>query len=173
MKSLERLVLPISLYAMLLPMALFALLSLPHKGAMAQDSAQWDGVWFACEFAQRQRAPDEGCQMFDDEGFSYQDGVLHYLRMIGSQETACRGNKTGQCFARNKQAITVTKKPIGELRIEDDRLILRYWGCEQSYRLYEGDDYMTVKPLGKNCFWSQERHFYIARYDGRVTTSGN
>lgn len=169
MKSLERLVLPISLCAMLL----FALLSLPIKGAIAQDSAKWDGVWFACEFAQRQRAPDEGCKMFDDEGFSYQDGVLHYLRMIGSQETACRGNKTGQCFARNKQAITVTKKPIGELRIEDDRLILRYWGCEQSYRLYEGDDYMTVKPLGKNCFWSQERHFYIARYDGRVTTSGN
>lgn len=147
-----------------------ALVSWPHKSGVAQEASQWEGIWFSCEFAQRQRAPDDGCQMFDDEGFSYEDGNLSYLRMIGSQQTACRGNKKGQCFARTKNAITITKKPIGDLRIKDDLLILRYWGCDQSYQLTEGDDYMTVKPLGKNCFWSQERHFYIARYDGMVTT---
>lgn len=107
--------------------------------------------------------------MFDDEGFSYRDGRLTYLRMEGSQETGCRGQKTGQCFQKDTPAITVTTKDIGEMRIEDDKLIVRYWGCEQAYRLYDGADYMTVKPLGKTCLWSQERHFYIARYEGQVT----
>lgn len=126
----------------------------------------WEGVWFTCEHAGRQSAPDEGCQMFDDEGFSYQDGTLSYLRMIGSDETACRGHKIGQCFKRDSAKITVTTKEIGEARIANNRLIVRYWGCEQRYRLAEGPDFMTVKPLGKSCIWSQERHFYIARFDG-------
>ena len=58
----------------------------------------WDGVWFTCEFAQRTNPPDDGCQMFDDEGFQVESGQFSYLRMKGSQETACRGNKKGQCF---------------------------------------------------------------------------
>ena len=28
---------------------------------------EWPGFWFVCEFSQRQRAPDDGCKMFDDE----------------------------------------------------------------------------------------------------------
>lgn len=144
------------------------LIAAPSAYGDAASSPSWQGVWFTCEFAQRQRAPDDGCAMFDDEGFSYQDGKLSYLRMQGSVEQGCRGNKKGQCFKRDSTAISVTTKDIGKARIEDDRLIVRYWGCEQSYRLIEGDDYMTVKPLGKSCLWSQERHFYIAPFDGRV-----
>ena len=140
----------------------------PSAYGNAVPSASWQGVWFTCEFAQRQRAPDDGCAMFDDEGFSFQDGKLSYLRMQGSVEKGCRGNKIGQCFKRNSTAISVTTKDIGKARIQDDRLIVRYWGCEQSYRLFEGTDYMTVKPLGKSCLWSQERHFYIAPFEGRV-----
>lgn len=139
--------------------------------ALANDNTanqSWEGVWFTCEHAGRQRAPDEGCQMFDDEGFSYQEGQLSYLRMKGSDEAACRGNKIGQCFKRDSAKITVTSTEIGEARIANNRLIVRYWGCEQSYQLEEGPDFMTVKPLGKSCLWSQERHFYIARYEGVV-----
>ena len=138
----------------------------------SQPSGSWEGIWFSCEFAQRQRAPDEGCQMFDDEGFSYFDGQLSYLRMEGSQQTACRGNKVGQCFKRTKPAITVSRKDIGQARIQDDRLIVRYWGCEQSYQRFDGADFMTIKPLGKSCIWSQERHFYIAPYEGDIAYSG-
>ena len=140
-----------------------------HASADNTAPQSWEGVWFSCEFAQRQRAPDEGCQMFDDEGFRYENGKLTYLRAIGSDERNCRGNKIGQCFLREAKSITVSEQKIGELRIEDNRLILRYWGCEQSYQLYQGADYMTVKPLGKSCLWSQERHFYIAPYQGRIT----
>ena len=134
----------------------------------ANQAPSWEGIWFTCEFAQRQRAPDDGCRMFDDEGFAYEDGRLFYLKVIGSTETACRGNKVGQCFRRDIKSIAVSRQSLGKMRIEDNRLIVRYWGCEQSYQLFEGADFMTVKPLGKNCLWSQERHFYIAPFDGDV-----
>lgn len=136
--------------------------------AHAAKTPSWEGIWFTCEFAQRQRAPDEGCAMFDDEGFSYENGKLFYLKMIGSTETACRGNKVGQCFQRDEDAITVNRRSLGKMRIEDDRLIVRYWGCEQSYQMFEGNEFMTIKPLGKSCLWSQERHFYIAPFTGQV-----
>ena len=32
----------------------------------AVDGEEWPGFWFVCEFSQRQRAPDDGCKMFDD-----------------------------------------------------------------------------------------------------------
>ena len=83
--------------------AVMTTLALPHAAqADAQGFAvagdEWPGFWFTCEFAQRQRAPDDGCKMFDDEGFQLADGRLRYIRMIGSTETACRSNKQGQCF---------------------------------------------------------------------------
>ena len=141
------------------------------KNLLAQEasSSQWEGVWFTCEHAQRQRAPDDKCQMFDNEGFEYNDGQLYYLEMIGSDETACRGNKKGHCFKANMPAITVKKKEIGDIRIENNKAIVRYWGCEQGYYMTEGADYMTIKPDGKNCLWSRERHFYIAPYEGAVS----
>ena len=134
----------------------------------AETSSQWEGVWFTCEFAQRQRAPDDGCALFDDEGFIYQDGTLSYLRMKGSEETACRGNKKGQCFKRDLPSIKATIKDIGDARIEGQRLIVRYLGCEQGYQFFEGQDFMTIKPEDKACFWSRERHFYIAPFTGKL-----
>ena len=62
------------------------------------DGEEWPGFWFICEFSQRQRAPDDGCKMFDDEGFQLTEGRLRYIRMLGSTETACRGNKKVSAF---------------------------------------------------------------------------
>ena len=118
----------------------------PTHGEFTADSQKWEGVWFTCEHAQRQRAPDDRCQMFDNEGFEYRDGTLSYLEMKGSQETNCKGQKKGHCFERAQSAITVTSKPIGDVKIEDGLLIVRYWGCEQSYFMAEDTDYMTIKP---------------------------
>ena len=150
---------------------LFIVINQSHATKIAVDDKQtsiWDGVWFTCEFAQRQRAPDDGCALFDDEGFIYQDGVLSYLRMKGSQETACRGNKKGQCFKRNLPSVKASMKEIGDARIEGQRLIVRYLGCEQGYQFFEGQDFMTIKPENKACFWSRERHFYIAPFTGKL-----
>ena len=75
----------------------------------AVDGEEWPGFWFVCEFSQRQRAPDDGCKMFDDEGFQLAEGRLRYIRMLGSTETACRGNKKGQCFSANMPKIRISR----------------------------------------------------------------
>ena len=51
-----------------------------------------EGVWFTCEFATRQGPPDDGCMMFDDEGFVVNGGKITYLRNIVFDDTQCRGN---------------------------------------------------------------------------------
>ena len=161
---LKRLLMPFAIACLILP-----IFQASHADLSKQASAKWEGVWFSCEFAQRQRAPDDGCAMFDDEGFYFADGTLYHVRMQGSRISACRGNKKGQCFKRDTPAISATQKAVADLTIEGDRLIARYWGCEQGYIMQEGPEYMTIKPLAKNCFWSQERHFYIAPYEGQLT----
>ena len=150
---------------------LFIVINQSHATKIAVDDKQtsiWDGVWFTCEFAQRQRAPDDGCQMFDDEGFIYEKGQLSYVRIIGSAEENCRSQKKGQCFKRNEAAIKVSQKDIGEAHIDGARLIVRYLGCSQGYLFEDGEDYVTIKPENKACFWSRERHFYVAPFTGRL-----
>lgn len=162
MKSLERI---FAIFMTIIGLMFFTI----SASEATTDTQKWEGIWFTCEHAQRQRAPDDGCQMFDNEGFEYRDGKLRYLEMKGSQSTNCKGQKKGHCFERALSAITVKAKPIGDARIENNLLIVRYWGCDQGYFMTEGIDYMTIKPKGKNCLWSQERHFYIAPYFGKVT----
>ena len=86
------------------------------SGFGAPDN-QWPGIWFICEFAQRQRAPDDACQMFDDEGFQLANGQLSYLRITQSDETACRGDKKGQCFRRDRPEITITKTESWQINL--------------------------------------------------------
>ena len=59
---------------------------------------QWPGIWFICEFAQRQRAPDDACQMFDDEGFQLADGRLGYLQSRNLMKPPAEGIKKGNVF---------------------------------------------------------------------------
>ncbi|MEL0062889.1 MAG: hypothetical protein VW801_05165, partial [Candidatus Puniceispirillum sp.] len=87
----------------------------PAKNGFAVDGDEWPGFWFTCEFANRQRAPDDGCKMFDDEGFQLADGRLRYIRITGSDETACRGSKQGQCFRADRPAVTITRSDRGRL----------------------------------------------------------
>jgi len=73
--------------------------SIPANAKEVTPLPPLEGVWFTCEFATRQGPPDDGCIMFDDEGFAVEDGNITYLRNIASEETACRGNKAGNyCF---------------------------------------------------------------------------
>lgn len=128
----------------------------------------WNGVWFTCEFAQRTRAPDDGCKMFDDEGFRVEEGRFTYLRVKNSEETACRGNKKGQCFKAETPRISVTKRNIGKIDIGPGWIKVRYLGCSQLYHLTEFQDFYEAVPDEKKCFWANKRQFYVARYHGDV-----
>lgn len=132
----------------------------------------WDGVWFTCEFAQRTNPPDDGCQMFDDEGFQVESGQFSYLRMKGSQETACRGNKKGQCFRADLSDITVTKRSVGKIDIGPGWIKVRYFGCTQLYHIEKFADFYEAVPDDKKCFWANKRQFYVARYHGNVRYKG-
>ena len=106
--------------------------SLPLK----LQPAEWpigDGIWFTCEFTQSKSPPTDGCEMFDDEGFEAKGGQLNYLRMIGSAETNCKGQKQGQCFPGNLPQITVQTKPIGDVWLDADKLYVKWYGCTQDY----------------------------------------
>ena len=127
---------------------------------------QWPGIWFTCEFAQRQRAPDDGCQMFDDEGFQLADGRLSYLRITHSDETACRGNKKGQCFRRDRANITITKTDRGRLTLRKNQFDVKFLGCTQTFYFADTTNYREMWPDDDRCFWASKRRFYIAPFDG-------
>ena len=127
-----------------------------------------EGVWFTCEFATRQGPPDDGCIMFDDEGFAVDSGNITYLRNIASDETRCRGNKIGQCFPANLQQITVSERPIGAARIEGQHLLVTYLGCTQIFDLRPEADYVSVIPAQDKCVWMRKRHFYVAPFKGKL-----
>ena len=127
---------------------------------------QWPGIWFICEFAQRQRAPDDACQMFDDEGFQLADGQLSYLRITQSDETACRGDKKGQCFRRDRPEITITKTNRGRLTLRENQFDVKFLGCTQTFYFADTEHYREMWPDDDRCFWASKRRFYIAPFDG-------
>ena len=153
----------ISITAMMMALACF---SLPTS---ARADTSWDGTWFTCEFAQRQRAPDDGCAMFDDEGFRFSDGRLTYVRITASDETACRGEKVGQCFQRDRPSISITTADRGKLVILEDRIHVRYLFCKQVFYFRDTPDYREIWPDDDRCIWASKRRFYIARYNGEIT----
>ena len=146
------------------------ILMLTTRPALADETAlRLEGVWFTCEFAQRQRPPDDGCKMFDDEGFQLAEGRLRYIRMIGSTETACRSNKKGQCFSSDTQAIRISRTDRGKLTLSKNQFKVRYFGCTQVFYFDDTPKYREIWPDKKRCFWASKRRFYIAPYKGKVT----
>ena len=147
-----------------------------HLPAMAAQATgfgtadnQWPGIWFICEFAQRQRAPDDACRMFDDEGFQLADGRLSYLRITQSDETACRGEKKGQCFRRDRKDITVTKTNRGRLTLRNNQFDVKFLGCTQTFYFADTEHYREMWPDEDRCFWASKRRFYIAPFDGNFS----
>ena len=130
---------------------------------------QWPGIWFICEFAQRQRAPYDACQMFDDEGFQLANGRLSYLRITQSDETACRGDKKGQCFRRDRAEITITKTNRGRLTLRENQFDVKFLGCTQTFYFADTPHYREMWPDDDRCFWASKRRFYIAPFDGMYT----
>ena len=140
-----------------------------NSDGFAVDGEEWPGFWFTCEFARSQTPPDDKCKMFDDEGFQLAEGRLRYIRMIGSTETACRGNKKGQCFSSSKPAIRISRTDRGKLTLGEKQFKVRYFGCKQIFYFKDTLDYREIWPDKKRCFWAGKRRFYIAPYKGDVT----
>jgi hypothetical protein len=99
-----------------------ALVMLLVGTASAGADESWGGTWFTCEFAKSQTPPDDSCAMFDDEGFRFTDGRFTYVRITESDETACRGEKVGQCFRRDRPAISIRTADRGRLDLGPDRI---------------------------------------------------
>ena len=139
----------------------------PLSPAQAED--RWGGAWFTCEFARSQTPPDDDCAMFDDEGFRFSDGRFTYVRITESNETACRGEKVGQCFRRDRPAISIKTSDRGKLDLGADRIRVSYLFCTQTFYFRDTEHYREIWPDEDRCFWARKRHFYIARYKGRIT----
>ena len=157
------------LMAAIFAAVLFPLTAMTNTDGFSVDGEDWQGFWFTCEFAQRQRPPDDECKMFDDEGFQLAEGRLRYIRMIGSTETACRSNKKGQCFSSGTQAIRISRADRGELTLGKNQFKVRYFGCTQVFYFDDTLKYREIWPDKKRCFWASKRRFYIAPYKGEVT----
>ena len=153
----------------LISIVILNLLAINPAKADSKTDVIWNGVWFTCEFSQRTKAPDDGCYMFDNEGFRVKDGIFSYLEMINSLENNCRGNKTGHCFKSDKNNITVKESSIGKIDIQPDHLFVRYLGCKQRFSFKKTTNFFAVIPDEKKCFWASKRHFYVARYNGKLS----
>ena len=148
--------------------SLTCLLGILPVQMQAAEQLIGDGIWFTCEFTQSKTPPTDKCEMFDDEGFEAKNGKLSYVRMVGSAEVNCKGLKEGQCFPANLSQITIETKPIGDVWLDADRLYVKWYWCTQDYSLFQNEGFVTVKPEGKDCLWSRERHYYVAPFKGQV-----
>ena len=154
------------IFCLLSVTSIFTAMTPTRADGFATADNQWPGIWFICEFAQRQRAPDDACQMFDDEGFQLADGQLSYLRITQSDETACRGDKKGQCFRRDRPEITITKTNRGRLTLRENQFDVKFLGCTQTFYFADTEHYREMWPDNDRCFWASKRRFYIAPFTG-------
>ena len=129
----------------------------------------WNGVWFTCEFSNRTKAPDDGCYMFDNEGFRVSDGIFTYLEVINSTEKNCRGNKTGHCFKSDALGLKAKKRKIGEFVIGSNWVEVDYLSCTQRFWFEEFETYWHGWPDDKKCFWTRKKEFFVKRYNGELT----
>ena len=131
-------------------------------------STTLEGVWFTCEFTQSQTPPDDDCQTFDDEGFRFSDGSATYLRMLGSEETNCKGGKKGQCFPRSTPEISVSTRSLGKITYGQDWIDIHYLFCTQRFYTKASEHFITLIPNEPRCLWAGKRHFYIAPFTGTI-----
>ena len=123
---------------------------LPPLGTAVADTG-WGGTWFTCEFARSQTPPDDECVMFDDEGFRFSDGRFTYVRITESEETACRGEKAGQCFRRDRPAITISTSDRGKLDLGPERIRVKYLFCTQVFHFRDTEHYREIWPDEDRC----------------------
>ncbi len=137
-------------------------------GGKAQPVDPGSGVWFLCEYAHSKIPPSDNCTMLDDDGFMVRDGVVFHVKITDSKETNCRGERIGNCFKRDAEEISAKTDKIGPIEIASSHLAVDFFGCIQSYDFSSKGAYLEIRPAGEQCFWTPDKHYYLARYEGRI-----
>ena len=137
----------------------------------AQEKQLSAEVWFQCEFAHSRIPPDDDCRMLDDDGFLLVEGLIYHVKVSDSKETGCRGERVGHCFSRSRPEVTVEGTEIGPLNRTAEGFIVDYFGCTQRYQMVPLTNFVKVTPAGEHCFWTPDKHYYIARYKGRLKSA--
>lgn len=145
--------------------AMFAVLG---STATAQPVDPGNGTWFLCEYAHSKIPPSDNCAMLDDDGFMVRDGVVFHVKVTDSQEANCRGDRAGNCFKRTVEKITTEFGRIGPIEVASSYLAVDYFGCIQSYDFSPKGSYVEIRPAEERCFWTPDKHYYLARYEGRI-----
>ncbi len=134
----------------------------------ADDTKTFDGTWFRCEFAHSQIPPDDNCRMLDDDGFQVIKGVVHHVKITNSNETNCRHNRVGNCFLKNHPGLEAERSEIGPLSLSETEAALTWLGCTQKYGITKHPNYMDIAPVGELCWWTPDKHYFIARFKGAL-----
>ncbi len=136
--------------------------------AKAQTVDPGSGFWFLCEYAHSKIPPSDSCAMLDDDGFMVRDGVVFHVKVTDSKQTHCRGERIGNCFNRDADEVTAKTDKIGLIEVTSSHLAVDFFGCIQGYVYAAKGAYIEIRPAGEHCFWTPDKHYYLARYDGRI-----
>lgn len=139
------------------------------QAASAGEPGSVDGPWFLCEYAHSKIPPSDQCRMMDDDGFLLKEGTVHHIKVTNSAETNCRGGRAGHCFLRTAPAVSASRSEIGPVEISGPLIAVDFFGCVQLYGFQQRDGYIEIRPAKEQCFWTPNKHYYLARYEGRLT----
>ena len=133
-----------------------------------QKNSGWDGLWFECEFSQRNAPPPDDCAMLDDDGFLFSGERVTYVKLVGGTETACKKNRVGQCFAAATPNITIKHQRQGRAILSANSIGLAFLGCVQRYHTTSLGAFIEARPDRDRCFWARDRFFYLRKYQGEI-----
>ena len=155
-------------------LACAVVLAIVYRPAAANNDGAMpaDGAWFLCEFAHSRIPPPDDCRIMDDDGFLIARGFIHRIKVTNSRHEGCRHARLGQCFSRHRAEVTVESWPIGPIRPAPGGFSVGFLGCTQSYRIVahgSGEDgFSEVAPTGEPCFWTRDKHYFVAPFTGRL-----
>ena len=126
------------------------------------------GAWFECEFSGKTSNPTDNCEMLDNDGFIFKDGIAAHISVVDSEETQCKKKKIGQCFDSKLQYIKIRKGRQDKVDFNKGKLILTFLGCGQVFHLKDKINYVEASPDKKKCFWAGKKVFFLKKYDGKL-----
>ena len=126
------------------------------------------GAWFECEFSGKTSKPTDNCEMLDNDGFIFKDGIAAHISVVDSKETQCKKNKIGQCFDSRLQYIKIRKGRQDKVDFNKGKLILTFLGCGQVFHLKDKINYIEASPDKNKCFWAGKKVFFLKKYDGKL-----
>jgi len=150
----------------------FLLVTLITTSTAAQENKlNTDGAWFLCEYAHSKIEPSDGCAMLDDDGFLVRNGTVFHVKITNSQETACRGGRSGNCLRQGVQTYRADLQSIGPIEAGGNQLAVQFFGCTQLYDVIPHEGFMEVRPGAEKCYWTPDKRYFLSRFRGQLEFS--